>query len=134
MTATEVNGLAVVTDEPHQAAFTDKAGNPVLQRQTRVLTLEDNTVVYGCAHCDYTSRNPNSIRPHLGKHNARRRNTAQAALTGREMSLADVLERLATVDALTSDRDKWRARAMKAERRLTALRNALGVKANEPVS
>lgn len=137
MTATTVNGLAVVSDEAGVAPFTDRAGNPVVQPQTRVLTLEDGSVVYGCLHCDYISTNKNSVRPHLGKHNSHRRNGNRHladALSVRDMSLTDLLERLDHLDRTTADRDKWRARALKAERRLSSLRNALGVTVNEPAS
>lgn len=135
MTVTSYNGLAVVRDEPGVAPFKTKAGEPVIQPQTRVLTLEDGSVIYGCLHCEYISHNQHSIRPHLGKHNSRRRNGNTHlvdALSVRDMSLSDLLERLDHLDRITADRDRWRQRALKAERRLSSLRNALGVKVNEP--
>ena len=126
MTATEVDGIAVVADEPRCAPFTDRGGNPIYQPQTRVLTLADGSVVYGCAHCDYTSANPNSIRPHLGRHRERPPKTTAAA-TSLELPLAELMKRLEQLSAITSDRDAWKARAVTAEKRLKQLRNALGV-------
>lgn len=61
-----VNGLRVVSDAPTRAPIADKAGGEVLWHQTRTLTLEDGTVVYGCQHCPYVSPNVHSVRPHLG--------------------------------------------------------------------
>jgi hypothetical protein len=127
MTATEVNGIAVVSDEPRQAPFRDNGGNTVYQPQTRVLTLADGSVVYGCQHCDYTSANPNSIRPHLGRHSGRPRKSKTATGSSLNLPLAELMERLDQLAAVTEDRDAWKSRALAAERRLKQLRNALGV-------
>ncbi|OXM69666.1 C2H2-type zinc finger protein [Amycolatopsis vastitatis] len=128
MTATEVNGIAVVSDEPRQAPFRDNGGNTVYQPQTRVLTLANGSVVYGCQHCDYTSSNPNSIRPHLGKHTGRpRKGTRTTASNSLDLPLAELMGRLDTLTAVTEDRDAWKTRALTAEKRLKQLRNALGV-------
>ncbi|WP_103339887.1 C2H2-type zinc finger protein [Amycolatopsis sp. CA-126428] len=129
MTATEVDGVAVVSDEPREAPFRDNGGNTIYQPQTRVLTLANGTVVYGCQHCDYTSPNPNSIRPHLGKHTGRtRKSTATpSARDSLNLPLAELMARLDTLTAVTEDRDAWRTRALKAEKKLRQARNALVV-------
>ncbi len=124
MTATTVNGHAVITDKPTASALRDKRGNVVYWPQTRTLTLDNGDVVYGCVHCDYTSLNENSIRPHLGKH----RDRPTAAQAG-ELSLNQLLERLGELDKVTADRDQWRKRAVAAEKSLSTLRKALGVRA-----
>lgn len=118
MTATVVNGLAVVKDEPQVAPFRDRGGNPIYQPQTRVLTLADGTVVYGCVHCDYTSSNVNSVRPHLNKH----RKPAEPVAKN-SSALTDLVRQLNRAEEC----DDWKARALRAERRLRQLRNALGV-------
>lgn len=128
MTATEVDGVAVVSDEPQVAPFKDKQGAPIHLPQTRVLTLANGAVVYGCAHCDYTSTNPFSVRPHLNKHAARRNGHHKAAAgSPLNLSLADLMARLDKVDSLVTDRDQWKTRALSAERRLKQLRAALGM-------
>lgn len=121
MTATVVNGLAVVKDEPQVAPFRDRAGNPIYQPQTRVLTLVDGSVVYGCAHCDYSSPNVHSVRPHLNKH----RRPAEPGKTNSALntSLTDLVRQLNKAEEC----EVWKARALRAERRLKQLRNALGV-------
>lgn len=124
MTATHVDGKKVVSDEPRTAPFADRAGNPIYQPQTRVLTLDDSTIVYGCAHCDYTSSNPNSIRPHLSKHNSRRTRTSDSGVLA--LPLAELMARLDKLDAITEEAHQWKARALAAERRLKQLRTALG--------
>ncbi|WP_431983946.1 hypothetical protein [Streptomyces qinglanensis] len=67
MTATHVNGIAVVEDEPAQSGIS-RPGKNVVFEQVRHLLLEDGSEVYGCAHCTYTSDNKLSIRPHLKVH------------------------------------------------------------------
>lgn len=68
MTATHVNGIPVVADEPTLTPYLPRAGKPTYWQQVRTLTLANDTVVYGCTHCDYVSENVRSIRPHLKKH------------------------------------------------------------------
>jgi hypothetical protein len=122
LTATEVDGLAVVDDEPLAAPFKNRAGEPVLMHRTRVLTLVDGSVIYGCAECDYTNPNPHSIRPHLNKHSTKPRVNGTL-----NMSVKDLMRRLESFGTLSEDRDKWKDRALTAERRLKQLRSALGV-------
>ncbi|MCP3799767.1 hypothetical protein NLX83_10905 [Allokutzneria sp. A3M-2-11 16] len=133
MTATVVNGLEVIADEPTEAPMRSRAGTPVLWQQTRTLLLEDGSTTYGCVHCDYTSANVRSIRPHLNKHrtdNVPARTSVLAPFG--ELSLAEVFRRLvdfdditSELDEMTSERDEWKQRAQRAERSLSTLRNAL---------
>jgi hypothetical protein len=122
MTATVVNGLEVLADEPTEAPMRDRSGRPVVWQQTRTLLLEDGSTVYGCVHCDYTNENVNSIRPHLNKH---RTNTVTSVDRFGELPLAEVMRRLAEFDEVSIDREAWKARATRAERSLSTLRNAL---------
>jgi hypothetical protein len=129
MTATVVNGMRVVSDEVTPSPYLrDRAGNPVVWHRTRTLRLEDGSVVYGCAECDYVSENPNSVRPHLGAHTDRprrgksRRNGQADPST---LSLAELLSRVDSLRRVEADRDAWRVRAQTAERSLATLRKAL---------
>ncbi|SFO60597.1 C2H2-type zinc finger protein [Amycolatopsis rubida] len=127
MTATEVGGVAVVSDEPTRAPFDAPGGKAVFWQQIRTLTLADGTTAFGCVHCDYTSANRNSIRPHLHRHNGKRRGAARTVKTAASsLSLADLIEKAEQIDALAADRDAWKARAREAEKKLRMLRNALG--------
>ncbi|TCO64363.1 hypothetical protein [Actinocrispum wychmicini] len=125
MTATVVNGLEVLADEPTEAPMRSRNGSPVLWQQTRTLLLEDGNTVYGCVHCDYTSDNVHSIRPHLNKH----RTASAASVAGvdqfGEVTLAEVMRRLADFDEISIEREAWKARATRAERSLSTLRAAL---------
>lgn len=115
MTATVVNGLEVIADEPTEAPVRNRAGQPVLWRQTRTLLLADGSTTYGCVHCEYTSDNPRSIRPHLNKH----RTTPAAEVDPLDgLTLGEIRQQLAEVDEL-------RARAARAEQQLDMLRSAL---------
>ncbi|MGH3859184.1 hypothetical protein [Actinokineospora sp.] len=125
MTATMVDRVEVLADEPTEAAMRDRAGKPVVWQQTRTLLLADGRTVYGCAHCDYTSDNVRSIRPHLNKHRgAVEPEHADLGALG-EVTLAEALARLADHDQVAADRDEWKTRATRAERSLAALRRAL---------
>lgn len=169
MTATQVDGRPVITDRDTTSDITDRAGRPVKWRQVRELTLDDGTVVYGCAHCDYTSPNRLSIRPHLNRHNRRPAAPAPGLIvdtTGPAQDpdpapgpaeVAALAAAVATpaadtgrpaprpaprpagrgldADALTRDRDHWRARAQHAERLLADLAAELGLtSAAEPAA
>lgn len=128
MTATTVNGLTVLADEPAPTGINDKAGNTVYYKQVRSLLLENGTITYGCAHCDYTADNPNSVRPHLNKHrqeNAERRAATARKLDPKTNTLADVLAAVARVNEITADRDRWKDRALKAEDDLATIQKAI---------
>jgi hypothetical protein len=122
MVATHAFGQEVVDNAPTPSPISTAAGNPILWEQTRTLTLADGSTAYGCGHCDYTSRNRNSIRPHLRKHNQRTNGREPAA----DLTVHELLGQLATLNQLQTDRDAWKARAVKAEKALRTLRKMLG--------
>lgn len=117
MTARFVDGQEVLVDEPTESQITTTKGKPIVWQQIRTLLLADGSTVYGCAHCDYVGPSPLQVRPHLNKH--RNRPTD-------EMSLTDLINRVAALDRVTTERDEWKARALSAEKRLKTLRSALG--------
>jgi hypothetical protein len=127
VTATVVDGVEVIADEPTEAPMRDRSGKPVVWQQTRTLLLENGSTVYGCVHCDYTSENPRSIRPHLNKHRGEQPATGRAVALGdlAGVTLAEVLVRLVEHDQVAAERDDWKARATRAERSLSTLRAAL---------
>lgn len=119
----EIGGVAVVADRRAATGGKHpKTGEPLRLKQVRDLLLADGTHIYGCAHCDYTNTNLHSMRPHLNKHRDRKAATALNGAAG--ISLADVIARLGAGAALEADRDRWRDRALAAERDLGSLRRA----------
>lgn len=126
MVATHAFGLEVVGNVPTPSPIADRAGNPILWEQTRTLTLADGSTAYGCHHCDYTSRNRNSIRPHLRKHNQRTNSRPNGYTPAAELTVHELLGQLATLEELRADRDSWKTRAVKAEKALRTLRTMLG--------
>lgn len=125
-TAKTVHGLRVVKDEPHISPhITDRQGNPVPRHQTRVLTLENGHVTYGCLHCAYTSDNLHSIRPHLNKHRGEKPNRVPTVSDLKSMSAADLLKGVNRVAELEADVEHWKGRALTAEKALERLRSAL---------
>ncbi|MER7009942.1 hypothetical protein ABT324_00740 [Saccharopolyspora sp. NPDC000359] len=118
-----VNGRTVIADEPTLAPIAAKNGTPIYWQQIRTLTLTDGSVIYGCKHCDYTSPNPNSVRPHLNQH---RKDKLASFGTNGEDNVAQVLAQLAKLQEITEDRDEWKRRAQKADRDLRAIRRAIG--------
>jgi hypothetical protein len=125
MTATIVDGLEVIADEPTPSPISDRAGNRIIWTQTRTLLLADGSTIYGCQHCDYTSPNVNSIRPHLSKHIERGPKNNGRKAKPEDLSLNQLLARLGELSAVESDRDRWKARAQTAEKQLAALRRAI---------
>lgn len=130
MTATEVNGLKVVSDEPTPAPFKTPKGKTVLWTQTRTLTLEDGSAVYGCQHCDFTHASMHGVRPHLKVHQSR----PEFVRVDKElmntvfvdgMTLGDLVARLSELMEIEAERDRWYDRAVEAEYQLNRLRKAL---------
>lgn len=115
-----VDGHEVISDQPTEAPISARNGQPVYWQQIRTLRLSNGDTAYGCAHCDYVSANPNSVRPHLNAH----RNGRKSRHTSGDVE--QVLQQLAHLDELTKDRDRWKQRALKAERDLRAIRRAIG--------
>lgn len=130
MTAKVVNGKTALADEAAESPYLydRKTGEKVRWRQVRRLLLEDGTITYGCAHCDYTSDNLNSIRPHLGKHNKKANQPGApngiAALPPNDYFIR-LLRQVEQLDHVCAERDQWKARAQSAERDLATLRRVV---------
>lgn len=129
MTATHVDGVPVVADEPAtaHAGMATRDGQPVRWRQIRHLLLEDGSEAYGCLHCTYTSRKLLSIRPHLNKHRELKPAAPPTAAPAAPavLDLRDLVSRLDAADRLATELDVWKTRALRAERELDRLRQAL---------
>lgn len=129
MTATHVNGIAVITDEAATAPISGHQGQPITFKQIRLLLLEDGSTVYGCIHCDFTAPSHTNVRGHLQVHNRKSGRGRKTKTAPAELSLKDLLDRIGEFDKVTEERDLWKARALKAEKDLKSIREALGVKA-----
>lgn len=123
MTATSVGGIAVIADEPAESPISTP-GKPVFYKQIRRLLLADDTEVFGCLHCDYTADSVGRIRPHLKAHVEPKPKAARKP-SASELSLSQLLAKLADLEKVTAERDDWRRRALNAERKLSAMRKAL---------
>lgn len=124
MTATHVNGLAVIADEAAPTNITNGAGERVYFRQIRKLLLEDDSIAYGCVHCEFTGVSTNSVRPHLSKHSGPAKpKTRRPKL--RELTIDELMAKLENHERVAAERDNWRVRALKAEGQLRSLRNTL---------
>jgi hypothetical protein len=122
VTASHVDGVAVIAVENARSSWKDrKTGEHLEYRQMLKLLLEDGREVYGCLHCDYTHPNLNSVRPHLNKHRLR-----AVQDEGGSLDLVDLARRLQRYARLEQDRDRWRTRALDAERELRRVREVLG--------
>lgn len=133
MTATHVNGLEVITDEPAEAPLST-ADRPVFFKQIRRLLLADGDEVFGCVHCTYTADSVHRVRPHLGKHSRRGTDPRPGAVpTMRpQADVAELLARLAKGDTARAElstaqreRNRWKRRALDAERDLETIRRAI---------
>lgn len=123
MTATTVNGQDVITAVPATAPITTRDGDPILFKQTMRLLLADGSEVFGCIHCDYTHASLSGVRPHLKVHAGPK--PPKTTGGGRSMTLDQLVAAVARLGEVEADRDRWKSRAVKAEKSLTTLRNAL---------
>lgn len=124
MTASVVNGLRVVTEGPTLAPITTRDGKAIWWEQTRTLHLEDGSTVYGCLHCDHTTTNVGGIRPHLRVHADPDKPRAPRKKIG-DQTLNGVLRRLEKLAKVEQERDKWKERALEAERTISSWRQAM---------
>jgi hypothetical protein len=127
MTAATVGDRKVIEDQPARSPLHTDA-RPVFFKQIRELLLDDGTIVFGCVHCEFAAATIGPVRPHLKVHTrplASSRGPGRPRVDATEMSLADLLRRVKTLDQAEADRDTWRKRALEAERCLRTLRNAL---------
>ncbi|WP_242890138.1 hypothetical protein [Actinomadura litoris] len=123
VTATHVDGVPVIHTEPAESPLSTSV-KPVFFKQIVKLLLEDGTEMFGCLHCDFTRTAPLPIRSHLKAHAARYKKGDHPQKSA-EMSLTDLLARVAEMDKVTAERDEWKRRAREAERKLASLRQAL---------
>lgn len=133
MTATQVNGIDVVTQEPVESHMVDgHGGKRPFARIVRLL-LSDGTDVYGCTVCDHTQPTDLPVQQmmqHLGKDHPEGRSRPNGTVKGgppadlRDLTLADVY-RLAQLGLNASTQiAKWKRRATDAEKRLEDGRRA----------
>lgn len=110
-----VNGLKVIAVEDAHSPLSTP-GRPIVYR-LQVLTLEDNTVVYGCTDC------PEEIFAKLGQgrqhraavHPGERRQQVTVTPDMGALTLAELVELAGQatqwstmIDNITADRDRWR--------------------------
>jgi hypothetical protein len=136
MTATHVNGREVVAEEPAASPLSTPE-RPIYFRQIRRLLLADGSEVFGCVHCDFTASAAGRVRGHLAKHFPP--GTSSPAGTGRrkhpQIDVDELVARLARGDAAVArltaaakECDRWKKRALDAERHLAIIRRALAGK------
>lgn len=143
MTAAMVNGRAVVATEPAASPLVNKSGPVLFTRIVRLL-LDDGSESFGCTECDFSDARLGVVRQHVGRahgpdgpadkpapKNGRTPPTAKdhhLSLTIGELLDAgrQVAAMTEAIERLANDRDQWKDRARKAEKRLQTLRTALG--------
>ncbi len=132
MTATTVNGHTVLADEPARSSLVRRDGKPVFFTQLRTLLLDNESTVFGCAHCDFTDERIGRVRSHVRYDHtdsdgpAPTRKTKRALAAAGDMSLGEALAKLAEVEQLTAERDEWKRKARKAQAELATIRRVLG--------
>lgn len=115
----------IESDEPTRSPMSNnKASKPVLWTSTRTLTLSNGDEVYGCVDCDYVAVNHLSVRPHRNTH--RKNKLTRSATTDGDVNpldrLREVLKKAEKAGDVAADRDRWKKRALDAERELSGLR------------
>lgn len=137
-----VGGLRVIADEPVTTNLPRPAGSPPIQLKGYTkITLEDHTVLFACASCEYTGQRGEVMRHRAERHGAgmggRRKGVNYAApakpdySAAMELSLGELLElavdvnNFATIiEALTADRDDLRRRLTESETEVRKYRGA----------
>ena len=129
MTATHVNGNEVVADEPALSPLSTP-DKPIYYKQIRQLLLGDGTVLFGCAHCDFTTPVMFRVRPHLRRHADILATVKVDTVDDVMVVLREAIDKqnvglLTAIERLSGERDEWKSRALKAEKSLATLRKAL---------
>lgn len=139
MTATVVNGHAVIATEPAVSPLTgnaNRARGTIYYKQIAKLLLDDGSEMYGCIHCNFVRDAANKVYPHLKKHKRPIQGSNGHGPAGDVLSMTveQLLDRRRdasayqeAIDRLTVDRDGWKQRARAAERDLKTIRSALGI-------
>jgi hypothetical protein len=123
--ATIVNGLRVIAEQKAKSPLwtPDK---PVYFTRIVELVLDDGSTIQGCkvADCTFTG-SVGSVRSHLSRHSDTDGAPRPAKDQLLKLTTTELLEKAAAADHIAKDRDRWRARATKAERKLRSIQNAL---------
>ncbi|MET8006290.1 hypothetical protein [Nonomuraea glycinis] len=125
MTATHVNGVAVIADEAAPSPLS-RPDRPVSFPQIRRLLLEDDSETYGCALCEHTDPALGKVRYHLRSHPERvvSRRSRRADVSA-DVSVRDLVALARSAERLRKERDEWRQRALKLQRQLATAHRAL---------
>lgn len=122
--------LTVVAREPGLLPFGKAEGRPT-KRWDKVL-LSDETVAFECNDegCGRRYEDPRSMFAHLSHHSDRSASPTRATrTTAKKLQAAITLiqESMVVPEPVKATEDKWRTRALTAERKLTQLRKALSL-------
>lgn len=124
-----VNGFSyrVLSNTDTDSGIKDRSSQPILWPSIRTLDFVDETGlprrVYGCADCGYAAQKHGQVRPHRNAHRLPKTGGVPAEIV---TNLKDLIRRADAADRVAADRDDWKRRALTAERRLSALRQAVG--------
>lgn len=135
MTATHVNGVAVIASEPAEAPISTPE-KPIHFKRIMKLLLEDGTEAFGCLHCDYAADSHMRVRPHLHKHTPRKAAetapppAAPEPIDPATITLAELLDAVQSSREHQADAERWKARALRAEQDLALIRRTLTGKAS----
>jgi len=131
VTATIVNGYHVVGDIPARSPLPHPTHpeKGLYFKTIRALSLSNGEVVFGCVDCTYTAPSPMQVRAHRASHSrGRGRGVGAPAMTtgahrapADPVTIDDLVARLTVLSKVESERDRWRTRAIAAERKLAAL-------------
>lgn len=123
----EVRAVAVLLDKPTLSPIETRKGQPVYWDSIRTLSLATGDTVYGCADCDcdYAAPTHLQVRPHRNAHRELKTDGGNS-VAGVVKDVRSLIRKVESIDKLTTELNKWKARALDAERDLSALRQALG--------
>jgi hypothetical protein len=133
-TVQTVDGIPVIADEAVETPLSTP-DRPVYFTRIRRLLLANESTVYGCTECEFTSDTMPMVRGHLTRLHKEPKSggTPPAPVSSAlSMTVGELLEQanqiaslLTSIERLAGDRDEWKGRARKAEGDLAAVRKAL---------
>lgn len=126
--------LRIIDERPARSLLSDRSGKAVFYRQIHELLMDDGSVRFKCVHCGTISNDLMVIFRHLKEHKPPKpapqpEDKSRAEDNGYDTNGGSlVMEFLdQKIRKLVEERDRYKARARKAERELARIRRALGV-------
>lgn len=130
-TKTNYQGRPIIAVEPASTGLRRSDGERVYLKRTVLLQMAGGDVAYGCTECGFADDSVGKVNNHVANAHGGTTGPKQPK-TAKRRDAAVISHLKAALSALeetpdeSSEVEKWKKRALDAERRLAMLRKALG--------